>query len=259
MNLNANRTRNADRIAELENIVIKSKAGPYEFTTILVSDPVGEQQARQSVFSSTLNYLGHKWMAPVHIAKILEVAARRRVEIKRSRHGGAECYKSATFMRVNRYVLSGSSEPNLGLTGFRLSPDEVAEVIGKPMVETFDLAEVGLQSGGLKVKDGEEQFVVLEGRGFHQICAPTKGQTTRATAVILWEPLNEEDMSPTSDKIVSLSLDLLPLCALTIQQIGAIVYSPESVCKAFASDQEYSEAEIRATQDLLMCVLLAQF
>ena len=85
----------------------------------------------------------------------------------------------------------------------RLSPAEIGALSGKVLVETATLAEIGKAHGFLKDDGTGTNFVNLEERGFYRICAPAPGQTNRATGIIFWEMVDDEDRTPSSDKIVS--------------------------------------------------------
>ena len=86
---------------------------------------------------------------------------------------------------------------------YRLSDDEISALEGKSLVESDALRDLGIRSGALKPSvNGEDNFVVLENRGFHRICAPQEGQTNRATAVIIWQKDSPGDANATPEKIV---------------------------------------------------------
>jgi hypothetical protein len=67
--------------------------------------------------------------------------------------------------------------------------------------------------------DGKEKFTVLEGRGFHRICAPYEEQTKRATAVFIWEKADPEDLNLTPEKIVS-PFTIVAISTLTFHGLG---------------------------------------
>ncbi|KAJ3516857.1 hypothetical protein NMY22_g14105 [Coprinellus aureogranulatus] len=171
-------------------------------------------------FGSSSNWwsLGRK--APEHVIKIRDIAALRRKALNEIKDAGEACRKTATWVPVER-----------------LSQKEIDELANKHLVETQELADIGFGSGVLEDVDGKANYVLLPEKGYHRICAPSEGQTRRATGVILWERANPKDEleMPTGDKI-----------------IGAIVYSPEFISKAFSPDQEYKETEVLINQDLLL-------
>lgn len=140
----------------------------------------------------------------------------------------------------------------------RSTPSELSALTDKFLVETEGLVEVGKSHGVLEDlgSNGAPNFVKLEGRRFYRVCAPAPGQTNHATGAVFWEKEDDDDFTPTGDKIVSqLSFGFLHIAqssmAFRDYQLGAVVYSPDLINKAFSPD-EYSEIEILMGQELLL-------
>ncbi|KAJ3529133.1 hypothetical protein NMY22_g9125 [Coprinellus aureogranulatus] len=176
---------------------------------------VDQEEARRYVFRETLNYLQSRPTQPTHVQEIRSLSALRRASLNKIKNGAQACGKTSTFLGLKK-----------------LLPKEISEFTGKHLVETERLAELGKSHGAFS----EGGYVNLAGRGFYRISAPdVEDPPKHATAVVLWEKEDDNDDQPTSEKI-----------------IGAVVYSPELICKAFSPDEEYSEAEILLNRELLV-------